>query len=209
MFSRCFKTSAATLVLVVAFAAPRCSQATPGTGGKQAGAPGTQRMPLLKAMSGDIVVNVPVTITLPADYQPLFDRDHSTNGTFWATADDLRVAVRGDQVDSTKLKRGLFWFRHALNVGYDARTDKFIPEIRVEDLARQTGATNLKVAQKKINDRAVLTITGNKGNRSIYLLYVWTGIDTTCVLVSYHHPAGNHSAQDDQAWSQMVTGLDR
>src|SRR5262249_26471227 len=209
MFSRCFKTSAATLVFVVAFAAPRCSQATPGTGGKQAGAPGTQRMPLLKAMSGDIVVNVPVTAALPADYPPLFDRDQSTNGTFWATAEDLRAAVRGNQVDSTKLKRGLFWFRHALNVGYDAQTDKFIPEIRAEDLARQTGVTDLKIAQKKINDRAVLTITGNKGNRSIYLLYVWTGIDTNCVLVSYHHAAGKHSAQDDQAWSQIVTGLDQ
>src|SRR5438105_3723630 len=110
MFCRCVQTSAATLVLVATFAAPRYSQAIPETGGKQAGT-GTQRMPLLKAMSGDIVMNVPVAVTLPADYRPLFDRDHSTNGTFWATAEDLRAAVHGDQVDTTKLKRGLFWFR--------------------------------------------------------------------------------------------------
>ena len=208
MFCRCFQTSAATLVLVITFAAPCYSQATLGTGGKRAGA-GPQRMPLLKAMSGDIVANVPVAVTLPADYRPLFDRDHSTNGTFWATAEDLRAAVHGDQVDTTKLKRGLFWFRHALNVGYDVQTNKFIPEIRAEDFARQSGLTNLKIAQKQINGRAVLTITGRKGNRSIYLLYVWTGIDTNCVQVSYHHPAGNHSAQDDLAWSQIVTGLDQ
>jgi hypothetical protein len=79
--------------------------------------------------------------------------------------------------------------------------------MRTENLARQTGATNLKITQKTVNGRAVLTITGNKGNRSVYLLYVWTGIDTNCVLVSYHHPAGNHSPQDDQVWSQLLAGL--
>lgn len=209
MLGRCFKTFVATLVLVAAFAAPGHSQPTPGTDGQQVGGPKMQRMPLLKAMSGDIVVNVPLTITLPADYQPLFDQDHSTSGTFWATAEDLRAAVKGDQFDTTKLKRGLFWFRHAENVGYDARTEKFIPEMSAEDLARQTGLTNLKIMQKKVNGRAVLTITGSKGNRSVYLLYIWTGIDTNCILASYHHPAGNHSAQDDETWSQIVAGLGR
>src|SRR5262245_10137859 len=209
MFSSCFKTLAATLMLVATFAVPVATQAAPGTGGKKAGSPAPQRMPLLKAMSGDIVVNVPVTVTLPADYKRHYDQEHSTNGTFWATAEDLRAAVHGDQFNTTKLKKGLFWFRHALNVGYDAQTEKFVPEMSAEDLARQTGVTNLKITQKKVNGRAVLTITGNKDNRSVYLLYVWTGIDTNCVVVSYHHPAGNHSAQDDQVWSQIVAGLDQ
>jgi len=164
-------------------------------------------MPLLKAMSGDIVKSVPVTVTLPADFEAFYEPEHSTNGTFWATRDDLRAAVRGGEVDTTKLKRGLFWFRHALNVGYDARAGKFIPEMRAEDLAKQTGLTNLKVTQTTVNGRAVLTVTGNREGRSVYLLYVWTGIDTNCVLVTYHHPAGKHSPRDDQVWSQLVGGL--
>jgi hypothetical protein len=120
-------------------------------------------MPLLRAMSGDIVVSVPITVTLPADYEALYDREHSTNGTFWATREDLRAAVRGGEFDTAKLKQGLFWCRHAENVGYDARTGKFIPEVRAEELAKQTGLTNLKITQKTINGRPVVTITGNRG----------------------------------------------
>jgi hypothetical protein len=164
-------------------------------------------MPLLKAMSGDIVVSVPVTVTLPADYEPFYDPKHPTRGTFWATGEDLRAAIRGGEVDTTKLKGGLFWFRHALDIGYDARAGEFIPEVRGEDLAKQAGLTNPKVTQQVVNGRAVLTVTGNRGGRSVYLLYVWTGIDTNCVLVTYHHPAGNHSPRDDQVWSQFVGGL--
>jgi hypothetical protein len=207
MFGRCLKTSVAALALVASFAATGLSQGPGEPAARRAADPALQRLSLLKAMSEDIVVDVPVAVTLPADYRPLFDPEHSTNGTFWATAADLRAAVHEGEVDTTKLKRGLFWFRHSLNVGYDAQTDKFIPEMSTEDLARQTGATNLKVTQKTVNGRATLTITGNKGNRSLYLLYVWTGIDTNCVLVSYHHPAGAHSPQDDQAWTQLVAGL--
>jgi len=209
MFRRCLTTSAAALWLVVTFAAsgfPARAAAAPEEAPK---GPATQRMPLLKVMSGDIVVNVPVTVTLPADYEALCDPKRPTHGTFWATREDLRAAVRRDEVDTTKLKRGLFWFRHALNVGYDARTGKFIPEVRDEDLAKAAGLTNVKVTQKTVNGRAVLTVTGNRGGRFVYLLYVWTGIDTNCVLVSYHHPAGNHSPRDDQIWSQLVRGLGR
>jgi hypothetical protein len=207
MFRRCLTTSAAALVLAATFAVPAPpARATPAPEEARKG-PAPQRMPLLKAMSGDIVVNVPVTVTLPADYEPLYDREHPTDGTFWATREDLRAAVRGGEFDTTKMKRGLFWFRHAENVGYDARTGKFIPEVRPEDLAKQTGLTNLKLTQQTVNGRAVVTITGNRGDRSVYLLYVWTGIDTNCILVTYHHPAGKHSPRDDQVWSQFVGGL--
>src|SRR5262245_39950909 len=71
------------------------------------------------------------------------------------------------------------------------------------------GKRSLPVVNGRGPLRAALTITGSKGNRSLYLLYVWTGIDTNCVLVSYHHAAGNHSARDDQAWSQIIAGLDQ
>jgi hypothetical protein len=204
---QCLTTSAAALLLAATFAAPGFPARGAAPPGEAPKGPATQRMPLLKAMSGDIAVRVPVTVTLPADYEPFYEPEHSTHGTFWATKEDLRAAVRGGEVDTTKLKRGLFWFRHALNVGYDARTGKFIPEVRSEDLAKEAGLTNPEVTQKTVNGRAVLTVTGNKGGRSVYLLYVWTGIDTNCVLVTYHHPAGNHSPRDDQVWSQLVGGL--
>ncbi|MCI0637919.1 MAG: hypothetical protein L0Y70_02520 [Gemmataceae bacterium] len=203
MFRTCLTTFAVALLLAATFTVPFRAF----LGAAQTGNAATKRMPLLKAMSGNIVVNVPVTVTLPADYEPLYNQEDSTLGTFWATGEDLRAAVHGDEVDTTKLKKGLFWFRHALNVGYDAQTGKFIPEMTEEDLAKQTGLTNLKTTQKTVNGRAVLTITGSTGNRSVYLLYVWTGIDTNCVLVTYHHPAGNHSLRDDQVWSQLVGGL--
>src|SRR5262245_61700207 len=102
-------------------------------------------MPLSKAMSGDLAVNVPVTVTLPADAKPPHEKG-LMHGTFWGTGEDLRAAVRGGAVDTTRLKRGLLWFRPALNVGYDARAGEFIPEVRDEDLAKQAGLTNLKVA---------------------------------------------------------------
>jgi len=206
MFCRCLTTSAAALLLAAtcAVTGPRAQAAPPGNAAQN---PAPQRMPLLKAMSGDIVAEVPVTITLPADYESSYDREHSTNGTFWATRDDLRAAVQGDGVDTTKLTRGLFWFRHALNAGYDAQKGKFIPEESAEELAKKTGVTNLKIADKTVNGRAIRTITCNSGDRRVYLLYVWTGIDTNCILVSYHHPAGKHSPRDDQVWSQFVDGL--
>jgi hypothetical protein len=207
MLRRRLTTSAAALLLAVTFAAPGPTARAAAAPEEAPKGPAPRRMPLLKAMSGDIVKSVPVTVTLPADFEPFYEPEQSTNGTFWATRDDLRAAVRGGEVDTTKLKRGLFWFRHALNLGYDARAGKFIPEMRAEDVAKQTGLTNLKVTQKTVNGRAVLTVTGNREGRSVYLLYVWTGIDTNCVLVTYHHPAGKHSPRDDQVWSQLVGGL--
>src|SRR5262245_8482177 len=207
MYCRCLTTSVTALLLAAGFAMPGSQARAANPPGKAVPAAAPQRMSLSKAMSRNIVVEVPVTVTLPADYEALYDEDNATNGTFWATKDDLRAAFQGDGVDTKKLKRGAFWFRHTLNVGYDAQTGKFIPEESDESLAKKAGATNFKRTQSTVNGRAICTITGQVGTRSFYMLYVWTGIDTNCILVSYHHPAGKHTPQDDEIWAQFVNGL--
>src|SRR5438874_742971 len=108
MFRRYLTTSAAALLLAASFAVPAPPARAADAPGEARKGPAPQRMPLLKAMSGDLVVSVPVTVTLPADYESSYDREDSTRGTFWATGEDLRAAVRGGEVDTTKLKRGLF-----------------------------------------------------------------------------------------------------
>src|SRR5262245_33885019 len=102
MLRRCLETSAA-LLLAATFAAPRFAPRAAAAPGETSKGPATRGMPLSKAMSGDIVVNVPVTITLPADYEPLHEPKDPTRGTFWGTREALRAAVRGGEVDTTKL----------------------------------------------------------------------------------------------------------
>src|SRR5262249_29336154 len=207
MCCRCLTTSVTALLLAAGFAVPEPQARAAVPPGQAAKNAAPQRMTLLKAMSDNIVAEVPVTLTLPASYESFHDKDNPYDGTFWATKEDLRAAMRDGGVDTTKLKQGAFWFRHTLNVGYDAQTGKFIPEESDEDLAKKAGATSFKRTQGTVNGRAICTITGKAGTRSFYMLYVWTGIDTNCVLVSYHHPAGKHTPQDDEIWAQFVNGL--
>src|SRR5262245_42778809 len=205
MLCRYLTTSVAGLLLAASFAGAARPNWAPA--GEPAKSLPHQRITLLQAVSGKIAVNVPITITLPADYEPYYDKDGSYNSTFWATREDLRAAFQHGGFTTRELKRGAFWFSLSPNVGYDVRTGKFLEEESPEDCAKALGVTNVKITHKTVNGRAIRTITGNDGNRFIYGLYVWTGIDTSCILVTYHHPEGKHTPEDDEIWAQFVDGL--